>query len=114
MMKKHLKWYFLFFVNEQLLILYWNIGNIILKYQDKSGWGAKIIDNIAKEIKLEFPDLRGFSPRNLKYMRKFSLEYKNLEFVQQVVAQIPWSQEKIPEELKGTLPTIQEIEDTLE
>ena len=78
-------------VNEQLLILYWNIGNIILEYQDKSGWGAKVIDNIAKEIKLEFQDLKGFSPRNLKYMRKFALEYKNLEFVQQVVAQIPWS-----------------------
>lgn len=78
-------------VNEQLLILYWNIGNIILEYQDKSGWGAKVVDSIAKEIKLEFQDLKGFSPRNLKYMRKFALEYKNLEFVQQVVAQIPWS-----------------------
>jgi predicted nuclease of restriction endonuclease-like (RecB) superfamily len=78
-------------VNEQLLILYWNIGNIILEYQDKSGWGAKVVDSIAKEIKLEFQDLKGFSPRNLKYMRKFALEYNNLEFVQQVVAQIPWS-----------------------
>ena len=78
-------------VNGELLILYWNIGNIILDYQDKDGWGAKVIDNIAKEIKLEFPELKGFSPRNLKYMRKFALEYKSLEFVQQVVAQIPWS-----------------------
>lgn len=78
-------------VNKELLILYWNIGNVILKYQDKEGWGAKVIDNIAKEIKSEFPELKGFSPRNLKYMRKFALEYKSLEFVQQVVAQIPWS-----------------------
>lgn len=77
-------------VNEQLLILYWNIGNIILEYQDKSGWGAKIIDNISNEIKLEFPDLKGFSQRNLKYMRKFSDEYKDIKFVQEVLAQIPW------------------------
>lgn len=78
-------------VNKELLILYWNIGNIILKYQDKEGWGAKVIDDIAKEIKDELPDQKGFSPRNVKYMRKFALEYKSLEFVQQVVAQIPWS-----------------------
>ncbi|WP_017415836.1 DUF1016 N-terminal domain-containing protein [Clostridium tunisiense] len=44
--------------------------------------GAKVIDNIAKEIKAEFPDQKGFSSRNLKYIRKFAIEYKNLEFVQ--------------------------------
>ena len=47
-------------VNRELLILYWNIGNIILKFQDKEGWGSKVIDNISKEIKNEFPDLKGF------------------------------------------------------
>lgn len=78
-------------VNRELLILYWNIGNIILNFQDREGWGAKVIDNIAEEIKREFPDLKGFSSRNLKYMRKFALEYKEIDFVQQVVAQIPWS-----------------------
>ncbi|WP_097028579.1 PDDEXK nuclease domain-containing protein [Clostridium peptidivorans] len=78
-------------VNKELLILYWNIGSVILNYQDKEGWGAKVIDNIAKEIKDEFPDQKGFSTRNLKYMRKFAEEYKDIKFVQQVVAQIPWS-----------------------
>ncbi|WP_186429685.1 YhcG family protein [Clostridium sp. BSD9I1] len=78
-------------VNKELLILYWNIGSVILNYQDKEGWGAKVIDNIAKEIKDEFPDQKGFSTRNLKYMRKFAEEYKDIQFVQQVVAQIPWS-----------------------
>lgn len=78
-------------VNKELLILYWNIGRTILEYQEKEGWGAKVIDNIAKEIKSEFPELKGFSPRNLKYMRKFSSEYVDIQFVQQVVAQIPWS-----------------------
>lgn len=77
-------------VNEELLMLYWNIGNIILKYQDIEGWGAKVIDNIAREIKEEFPDQKGFSSRNLKYMRKFADEYKEIEFVQEVLAQIPW------------------------
>ncbi|MBE6069310.1 MAG: DUF1016 domain-containing protein [Clostridium lundense] len=70
-------------------MLYWNIGSVILNYQDKEGWGAKVIDNIAKEIKDEFPDQKGFSTRNLKYMRKFAEEYKDIQFVQQVVAQIP-------------------------
>ena len=78
-------------VNKELLILYWNIGKVILKYQDKEGWGAKVIDNISKEIKDEFPNLKGFSSRNLKYMRKFAAEYQDIQFVQQVVAQIPWS-----------------------
>lgn len=78
-------------VNKELLILYWNIGNIILDFQNRDGWGSKVIDNISEEIKRDFPDLKGFSSRNLKYMRKFALEYKDLEFVQQVVAQIPWS-----------------------
>ena len=79
-------------VNRELLILYWNIGNIILKFQDKEGWGSKVIDNISKEIKNEFPDLKGFSTRNLKYMRKFALEYKEIKFVQEVLAQITWYQ----------------------
>ncbi|MGL5152841.1 MAG: PDDEXK nuclease domain-containing protein [Clostridium sp.] len=78
-------------INRELLILYWNIGQIILNFQNKEGWGAKVIDNIADEIKRDFPDLKGFSSRNLKYMRKFALEYQEIEFVQQVVAQIPWS-----------------------
>jgi len=77
-------------VNKELLLLYWNIGNVILIYQDKEGWGAKIIDNISKEVKDEFPDLKGFSPRNLKYMRKFAEEYKEIEFVQEALAQITW------------------------
>ncbi|EQB86162.1 putative nuclease of restriction endonuclease-like (RecB) superfamily [Clostridium punense] len=77
-------------VNKELLILYWNIGNIVLKYQDKKGWGANVIDNIAKEIKAEFPDQKGFSSRNLKYMRKISEQYKDIKFVQELLAQITW------------------------
>lgn len=69
-------------------MLYWNIGNVILK---NSEWGNKFIDTLAKDIKGEFPKLKGFSVRNLKYMRKFAELYADFEFVQTVSAQITWS-----------------------
>jgi len=50
----------------------------------------RFVDNIAKEIKSEFPELKGFSLRNLKYMRKFAEEYGDIQFVQEVLAQITW------------------------
>jgi predicted nuclease of restriction endonuclease-like (RecB) superfamily len=77
-------------VNRELILLYWNIGKVILDNQKKEGWGGKFIDNLSRDLMAEFPDLKGFSVRNLKYMRKFAEEYKELEFVQQVAAQIPW------------------------
>lgn len=77
-------------VNTELILLYWNVGKMILEAQEKEGWGAKVIDNLADEIKLTFPEIKGFSDRNLKYMRKFSECYSDFKFVQQVVAQIPW------------------------
>jgi len=80
----------LFAVNKELILLYWNIGNVIIECQDKEGWGAKVIDNISKDIKVTFPDLNGFSIRNLKYMRKFAEEYSEIGFVQEVLAQITW------------------------
>ncbi|WP_010244348.1 PDDEXK nuclease domain-containing protein [Acetivibrio cellulolyticus] len=76
--------------NKEFITRYWNIGNIILKHQNIEGWGSKIIDRLAKDLASEFPDLKGFSARNLKYMRKFAEEYKEIEFVQEVLAQITW------------------------
>lgn len=61
-----------------------------MERQEKEGWGAKIIERLAVDLKNEFPDMKGFSPRNLKYMRKFASLYPDFEFVQQAVAQIPW------------------------
>lgn len=75
-------------VNSELIKLYWNIGNIIL---ENSKWGNKFIDTLSQDIKREFPSLKGFSVRNLKYMRKFAEEYTDYEFVQTVSAQITWS-----------------------
>ena len=74
-------------VNKELIYMYWNIGKIIL---ENSEWGNKFIDNLSIDLKLDFPNSTGFSVRNLKYMRKFAEEYPDFEFVQQVVAQIPW------------------------
>ena len=77
-------------VNRELIILYWEIGRSILLRQEQAGWGAKVIDRLSADLKKAFPDLKGFSPRNLKYMRTFAETYPDMQFVQQVVAQIPW------------------------
>lgn len=77
-------------VNKELILLYWQIGSEILTRQQQEGWGAKIIDQLAKDLKREFPDVKGFSTRNLKYMRAFAEAYPDEKFVQQVAAQIPW------------------------
>ena len=77
-------------VNHELVLLYWNIGRAILHEQNARGWGAKIIDQLSADLKREFPDSKGYSPRNLKYMRRFAQEWPDEEFVQQAAAQIPW------------------------
>lgn len=76
--------------NRELVLLYWHIGNEILTRQEKAGWGAKIIDRLSADLRHAFPELKGFSPRNIKYMRAFAETYRNTVFVQQVAAQIPW------------------------
>lgn len=76
--------------NASMIGMYWSIGNAILKKQDEEGWGAKVIDRISHDIKVAFPDMSGFSPRNIKNMRRFATEWPDYETVQQVVAQLPW------------------------
>jgi len=76
--------------NAAMILLYWDIGKIILDRQKSEGWGAKVIDRLAHDLKLAFPDMTGFSPRNLKYMRAFSRSWPDREFVQRTIAQIPW------------------------
>jgi predicted nuclease of restriction endonuclease-like (RecB) superfamily len=77
-------------VNKELILLYWRIGKEILDKQSELGWGAKVIEQLSQDLKHAFPDIKGFGERNLKYMRLFSAEMQDFEFVQQVVAQIPW------------------------
>jgi predicted nuclease of restriction endonuclease-like (RecB) superfamily len=77
-------------VNKELINLYWQIGSDILERQQQQGWGSKVIDRLAQDLKKAFPDLKGFSARNLKYMRKFAEAWPDSEFVQQPAAQLPW------------------------
>lgn len=77
-------------VNRELILLYWRIGRDILAHQEEQGWGAKIIDRLAHDLRTAFPDMKGFSPRNLKYMRAFADAWPEPEFVQQAAAQLPW------------------------
>ncbi|AOK57131.1 DUF1016 domain-containing protein [Burkholderia stagnalis] len=76
--------------NRELVTLYWQIGRDILERQQRQGWGAKVIDQLARDLKSAFPDMRGFSPRNLKYMRALAQAWPAAEFVQQPAAQLPW------------------------
>ena len=73
--------------NSNLIMLYFRLGKIL---DDNFEYGNKFIDDVARELNLEFPKIKGFSVRNLKYMKKFYNEYKNDELVQQLVAQLPW------------------------
>lgn len=77
-------------VNRELVLLYWQIGREILQRQKTLGWGAKVIECLSKDLRSNFPEMKGFSPRNIKYMRALAQAYTSEEFVQQVVAQIPW------------------------
>ncbi len=77
-------------VNQELVLLYWHIGQEILLRQRQQGWGAKVIDQLAHDLHREFPTMKGFSARNLKYMRTFAEAWPDQTIVQQVVAQLPW------------------------
>lgn len=77
-------------VNQELIKLYWRIGRDILQRQHEQGWGAKVIDQLAADLLHSFPEMKGFSARNLKYMRAFAENWPDEEIVQQLVAQLPW------------------------
>lgn len=78
------------FANRELVLLYWQIGRDILQRQQAHGWGAKVIDRLARDLRNAFPHMKGFSPRNLKYMRAFAEARPDPQFVQEVLAQLPW------------------------
>lgn len=73
--------------NKSMIRLYWNIGNVISEF---SKWGNKFIENLSKDLKLSYPNAKGYSIRNLKYMKKFAERFKDFEIVQEVLAQINW------------------------
>jgi predicted nuclease of restriction endonuclease-like (RecB) superfamily len=76
--------------NSTMVRLYWDIGRMILERQHRAGWGAKVIDRLAADLREAYPDMKGFSPRNLKYMRAFAAAWPSRPFVQRLAARIPW------------------------
>jgi len=62
-------------VNRELVLLYWQIGRDLLSRQQQEGWGAKVIDRLSRDLRLAFPNMKGFSPRNLVYMQTLARAY---------------------------------------
>ena len=77
-------------VNRELVLLYWQIGRDILARQAQQGWGAKVIERLAHDLRTAFPQMKGFSRANLMYMRAFAEAWPDAGIVQQAVGQLPW------------------------
>lgn len=77
-------------VNTELLRLYWTIGKAILDQQTAEGWGTRVIDRLAEDLRAEFPDMRGLSRSNMKYMRQMAAAWSSDSIGQQPVGQLPW------------------------
>jgi predicted nuclease of restriction endonuclease-like (RecB) superfamily len=77
-------------VNRELVLLYWQIGRDILERQANQGWGAKVIERLARDLLTAFPTMKGFSRSNLLYMRAFAEAWPDAQIVQQAVGQLPW------------------------
>ena len=75
-------------VNAELLSLYWSIGSDIIKKQKEQGWGGQVVEQLAKDLSLRFPDDRGYSARNLRNMKRFATEYPHFPFLQVPLAEI--------------------------
>ena len=77
-------------VNRELVRLYWQIGRDILGRQSQQGWGAKVVDRLAHDLRSAFPDMKGFLRANLMYMRAFAEAWPDEAIVQQLVGHLPW------------------------
>jgi predicted nuclease of restriction endonuclease-like (RecB) superfamily len=77
-------------VNRELVGLYWQIGREILARQGEEGWGTRVVERLAADLRREFPDMTGLSRTNLMYMRAFAEAYPEEAIVQQAVGQLPW------------------------
>ncbi|MFH1352004.1 MAG: PDDEXK nuclease domain-containing protein [bacterium] len=82
-------------VNKELILLYWDIGRMIVERQKKHGWGKSIVETLAKDLRAEFPGMRGFSSQNLWYMRQFYAEYHKNANLQPLVGEISWAKHLI-------------------
>ena len=78
--------------NKDLILMYYKIG---LKLIENNKWGSSFIDTLAKDLKIEFPNIKGMSARNLRYMKKFATEFDNDEFLQGFLAKLSWNHNQI-------------------
>jgi len=78
-------------VNKELIRLYWDIGRMITTRQERYGWCKSIVENLAKDLQIEFPGVQGYSKDNLWRMRKFYLQYKDNEKLAPLVQEISWA-----------------------
>jgi predicted nuclease of restriction endonuclease-like (RecB) superfamily len=102
-------------VNRELIQLYWQIGKDILSRQAAQGWGAKVIERLAHDLRNAFPDMKGFSRTNLLYMRAFAEAWPDLQIVQQAVGQLPWGHNLVLlTKLKATAERLAYAQKTLE
>jgi predicted nuclease of restriction endonuclease-like (RecB) superfamily len=76
--------------NAELIRLYWQIGRDILERQARQGWGSKVIERLARDLREAFPEIKGFSSSNVKYMRYFAEHCPDIRFGQQPADQLPW------------------------
>ncbi|MGI8682718.1 MAG: PDDEXK nuclease domain-containing protein [Mycobacteriales bacterium] len=77
-------------VNTDLLLLYWQLGDAVLQRQRTEGWGTRVIDRLAADLRAAFPEMRGLSRSNLFYMRSFAASWPKTAIVQQPVGRLPW------------------------
>ncbi|MEZ4772560.1 MAG: PDDEXK nuclease domain-containing protein [Bacteroidia bacterium] len=80
----------LYAISAEMILMYYDIGNMIIQRQKSEGWGKGVISKIANDLKNELSEVKGFSNRNLGYMVQFAREYSNVSILQQPVAKLPW------------------------
>ena len=101
-------------VTKELTLLYWRIGKIISEKMGVEGWGTKVVERLAQDLRKSFPGIAGFSIRNLKYMRKFADCYKEVNCAT-AVAQLPWGHNiAILEKLQSNAQRLWYIQQTIE
>jgi hypothetical protein len=93
-------------VNRELLLLYWELGRDILARQVEGSWGAGIVDQVSRDLRAAFPDMKGFSRSNLKYMRAFAQAWPDVAIGQQPVGQLPWGHNLVQMKAPEDGPTI--------
>src|SRR5882757_316354 len=102
-------------VNTELILLYWHIGRGILERQEKQGWGTGVIEQLSHDLHATFPHMKGFSPRNLGYMKVLAQTYPDEAILQRSVAKIPWRHNiALLEKLKDNEERFWYIEQTIQ